>query len=32
VYENRMLRRIFGTKKEDMARGWRKLHIRSFIN
>jgi hypothetical protein len=26
VYENRVLRRIFGWKKEDVMRGWRKLH------
>jgi hypothetical protein len=26
VYENRVLRRIFGPKKEDMTGEWRKLH------
>jgi hypothetical protein len=26
VFENRMLRRIFGPKREDVARGWRRLH------
>jgi hypothetical protein len=25
-FENRALRRIFGTKKEEVAGGWRKLH------
>jgi hypothetical protein len=29
VFENRMLRRIFGRKREEVAGGWRKL--RSFI-
>jgi hypothetical protein len=26
VYENRALSGIFGTKKKEMARGWRRLH------
>jgi hypothetical protein len=26
VFENRVLRRIFGPKKEEMAGGWRRLH------
>jgi hypothetical protein len=26
VFENRVLRRIFGPKKEDVAGEWRKLH------
>jgi hypothetical protein len=26
VFENRVLRRIFGTKRDDMKGGWRKLH------
>jgi hypothetical protein len=25
VFENRMLRRIFGPKREDVTGGWRKL-------
>jgi hypothetical protein len=26
VYENRVLRRIFGTKREEVAGGWKRLH------
>jgi hypothetical protein len=26
VYENRVLRRIFGPKKDEVTRKWRKLH------
>jgi hypothetical protein len=26
VFENRMLRRIFGPKREELAGGWRRLH------
>jgi hypothetical protein len=26
VFENRVLRRIFGSKKEEVMGGWRKLH------
>jgi hypothetical protein len=26
VFENRVLRRIFGPKREEVAGGWRKLH------
>jgi hypothetical protein len=26
VFENRALRRIFGSKREEMAGGWRRLH------
>jgi hypothetical protein len=26
VIENRVLRRIFGPKRDEMARSWRKLH------
>jgi hypothetical protein len=26
VFENRMLRRIFGSKRDEMVGGWRKLH------
>jgi hypothetical protein len=25
MYENRVLRRIFGSKREEVARGWRTL-------
>jgi hypothetical protein len=30
VFENRVLRRIFGSKREELTGGWRKL-MRSFI-
>jgi hypothetical protein len=26
VFENRVLRRIFGSKRDEMTREWRKLH------
>jgi hypothetical protein len=26
VFENRVLRRIFGSKRDEVAGGWRKLH------
>jgi hypothetical protein len=26
VFENRVLRRIFGCKREGVAEGWRRLH------
>jgi hypothetical protein len=26
MFENRVLRRIFGTKREKVAGGWRRLH------
>jgi hypothetical protein len=26
VFDNRVLRRIFGPKKDEVMRGWRKLH------
>jgi hypothetical protein len=26
VFENRMLRRMFGPKRDDVTGGWRKLH------
>jgi len=26
VFGNRVLRRIFGYRRDDMSRGWRKLH------
>jgi hypothetical protein len=31
VFESRVLRRIFGPKRDEVKRGWRKLHKRSFI-
>jgi hypothetical protein len=32
VFENRELRRIFGTKRDDMTEGWRKLHSEELHN
>jgi hypothetical protein len=38
VIKNRMLRRIFGTKRNEMLKGWRKLcnvelhNLRSWLN
>jgi hypothetical protein len=32
VFENRMLRRIFGPKRDEVAGGWRKLHNDEFHN
>jgi hypothetical protein len=32
VFENRMLRRIFGPKREDVAGGWRRLHNEELHN
>jgi hypothetical protein len=29
--ENRLLRRIFGPKREDVVGGWRRMHMWSFI-
>jgi hypothetical protein len=29
--DNRMLRRILGSKKEELTGDWRELHTRSFI-
>jgi hypothetical protein len=26
VFENRLLRRIFGRERDEVKRGWRKLH------
>jgi hypothetical protein len=26
IFENRVLRRLFGTKKDELGVGWRKLH------
>jgi hypothetical protein len=30
VFENRVLRRIFGPKREEVAGGWRKAHSEEF--
>jgi hypothetical protein len=32
VFENRVVRRIFGPKKDEMMRGWRKLHKEKVHN
>jgi hypothetical protein len=32
VYENRLLRRIFRTKREEVAGGWRRLHNEELHN
>jgi hypothetical protein len=32
VSENRVLRRIFGPKREEIARGWRRLHNEELHN
>jgi hypothetical protein len=32
VFENRVLRRIFGPKKNEVTRGWRKLHNEELHN
>jgi hypothetical protein len=32
VFENRVLRRIFGIKKEEVVWGWRRLHIEELHN
>jgi hypothetical protein len=32
VFENRMLRRIFGPKREKVAGGWRRLHNEELHN
>ena len=26
VFQNRVLRRVFGSKRDEVTRGWRKLH------
>jgi hypothetical protein len=31
VFENRLLKRIFGPKRDEMAGGWRNCIMRSFI-
>jgi hypothetical protein len=30
VFENRVLRRIFGLKRDEVTEGWRKLHNKEF--
>jgi hypothetical protein len=32
VFENRVLRRIFGPKRDEVTEGWRKLHNEYFYN
>jgi hypothetical protein len=32
VFENRVLRRIFGPKREEVVKGWRRLHIEGLHN
>jgi hypothetical protein len=32
VFENRVLRRIFGSKREEVAGGWRRLHNEELQN
>jgi hypothetical protein len=32
VFENRLLRRIFGPKREEFAGGWRTLHNEELHN
>jgi hypothetical protein len=32
VFENRMLRRIFGSKREEVMGDWRKLHSEELHN
>jgi hypothetical protein len=32
VFENRVLRRIFGSKREEVAGGWRTLHNEELHN
>jgi hypothetical protein len=32
VFENRVLRRIFGLKRDDVIKGWRKLHSEELHN
>jgi hypothetical protein len=31
VFENRVLRKIFGLKRDEVTGEWRKLHSRSFV-
>jgi hypothetical protein len=32
VFENRVLRRMFGPKREEVAGGWRRLHNEELYN
>jgi hypothetical protein len=32
MFENRLLRRIFGPKRDEVIRGWRKLHNEELHN
>jgi hypothetical protein len=32
VFENRVLRRIFGPKREEVVRSWRRLHNEELPN
>jgi len=32
VFDNRMLKRKFGPKREEVAEGWRRLHNEDFHN
>jgi len=32
VFENRVLRRIFGTKREEVVGSWRRLHNEELLN
>jgi hypothetical protein len=32
VFGNRVLRRIFGAKRDEVAGGWRRLHNEEFYN
>jgi hypothetical protein len=32
VFEDRVLRRIFGPKRDEVTRGWRKLHNEELFN
>jgi hypothetical protein len=32
VFENRVLRRIFGSKRDEVTEGWRKLHNEELHN
>jgi hypothetical protein len=32
MFENRVLRRIFGPKRDEVAGGWRKLHNEELPN
>jgi hypothetical protein len=32
VFENRMLKRIFGPKRDEATTGWRKLHSEELYN